>query len=72
MKFLIVVISTLIYCTSAFSEVGDRTGNIKKFRTHDISNPAVAPPYFWFTLEGVGSAGGCYALNGSVMYLCRY
>jgi hypothetical protein len=67
-KFLVVVISVFIYYASAFAEVGDRTGNIKKFRTHDSSNPAVAPPYFWFTLENIGSAGGCYVLDGNVMF----
>ncbi len=67
-RVLVFVLSALVFCNNSFAVVGDVTGQIKKFRTHDSSNPAVAPPYFWFTLVGIGSANGCYVYDEHVMF----
>lgn len=57
--------------TSAISSAGIVKGEIKNIRVHDplIHSADWAPPIFWFTLEGVTTAGTCNALDGNTMFV---
>ena len=47
-------------------------GTVEFERTHDATaSPVWAPPIFWFTLNGVGSAGVCPLWNGRVLFVAR-
>jgi hypothetical protein len=67
---LIVFVCLVILSFSAFSENGHKKGKVQYLRVHDeAEHPNWAPPIFWFTLEGVTSAGTCKVWNGNVLFV---
>ncbi|MCH2157927.1 MAG: hypothetical protein MK096_04020 [Oleiphilaceae bacterium] len=66
---LILLFAVSLLSVSAHSETGYQSGTIEYVRTTDKSQEAWAPPIFWFTLNGVTSAGNCPAWNGNVLFV---
>ena len=56
---------------TAYAETGIVSGAIKHIRIHDgvAHTSSWTPPIFWFSLEGVASAGQCKKYNGSVLFV---
>lgn len=53
----------------SLAENGHKKGLVQHIRVHDAkAHPAWAPPTFWFTLEGVTSAGSCNTWHGNVLF----
>ncbi|PCI48216.1 MAG: hypothetical protein COB43_09415 [Oceanospirillales bacterium] len=67
-KVLIFVMTTLAPLL-AYGETGYKKGTIEYIRVHDESIASWEPPVFWFTLNGVTSAGSCPAWNGNVLFV---
>jgi hypothetical protein len=54
----------------SFAESGYRKGTVEYVRVHGAAeHSAWAPPIFWFTLDGVASAGSCKAYHGNVLFV---
>ncbi len=68
MRFLF---SILMFVSAySFSAQGTVKGKIEYVRIHDGNVHALwKPPTFWFTLQGVSSAGSCGTWNGNVLFV---
>lgn len=54
----------------SFAETGARIGKIEYIRVHDHNTANWEPPVFWFTIEGVTSAGSCQQWgDGKVLFV---
>ena len=62
---------TLLSSPPSYAGAGFVKGTVEHVRTHDATaQPAWAPPRFWFSLNGVTSAGTCYAwINGRILFV---
>ena len=70
MKKIAFILALLTTSGLANAEAGYRKGKVFNIRVHDTKeNPNWAPPLFWFTLEGVTSAGACPLFNGKVLFV---
>jgi len=68
-KTILVVVSLVLFSGSVNAETGHKKGTVQYIRVHDaMEHPAWAPPIFWFTLNGVTSAGTCPVWNGNVLF----
>ncbi len=63
--FLTLAICLLIVNSNAFGEVGHKIGTVEYVRTHDQTIAGWQSPNFWFTLNGITSAGSCARVNGN-------
>lgn len=67
---LIVFVCLVALSSSAFAETGYKKGQVQYIRVHgEAEHASWAPPIFWFTLEGVTSAGACKLWNGNVLFV---
>jgi len=66
---LLLTLSALLSPLACYGD-GFVKGTVEFIRIHDAaSNPSWAPPRFWFTLNGVTSAGGCLVnWHGRVLF----
>jgi hypothetical protein len=56
----------------SFAESGYRSGAVEYVRVHDESiGPAWTPPVFWFSLEGVNTAGSCPRWGNNVLFVAN-
>lgn len=69
--FKMVLFSVIAISGFTFSEQGHVKGKVEYIRTHDISNASWKPPIFWFTLDGVKSAGSCGNWYGNVLFVAE-
>lgn len=67
---LLVLSIVLSSSTMTHAAVGYKKGKVEYIRSHNtVTHSATwAPPNFWFTLEGVSSAGTCKTWHGNVLF----
>ena len=69
-KLIIASFSAFLFVvTTAYAEVGYKKGQVKNMRLHRANLANWEPPLFWFTLEGVTSAGSCPLWHGNVLFV---
>lgn len=70
MNKLFLLILSIFFTLNVHAESGHKQGTVKNIRVHDKAEyPTWAPPLFWFTLEGVLSAGTCKTYKGNVLFV---
>lgn len=66
------ILCMLFLSSSVIAETGYRKGTIEYIRVHDESIGSTwAPPVFWFTVNGVTSAGGCHQWDGNILFVAN-
>lgn len=63
--------SLFLFSSLAHSAAGIVSGSVKHIRIHDKTAHSShwAPPAFWFSLEGVNSAGQCKKYRDTVLFV---
>ena len=63
-------LSFFLFSYSTWAEAGRTKGTVEYVRVHDGAQyPTWEPPIFWFTLNGVTTAGGCAKYEGNVLFI---
>lgn len=53
----------------AHAEAGYKKGKVKNIRTHHLNQSSWPQPMFWFTVEGVATAGNCPQWHGNILFV---
>lgn len=63
-------LSIFVFSISVVAEKGVQKGTVEYIRVHDGQQySGWEPPIYWFTLNGVSSAGSCKNYNGNALFI---
>lgn len=70
--FMAIALALIGMGSQCFAGGGIVSGTIQYYRLHNATTvPGWTPPKFWFTLNGVNSAGACPTWGGNVLFVAE-